>query len=380
MCGYRLAQPDSEVVVKGEVAGDRDADGCAAGEHQHPGGLRIFGGGGRVERVTVDVVAVLVSQGTLLSGPGECPRQCQVSQMLQRQVSPLLRRQVRPGLGPLRSPTPMPRARRPPAAATKPAARSGGQRRLASQAGLIAAGIALFICYLHVSRTEAVSSDGAANALQAWNMLHGNPLLSGWLLGHVSFYTTELPEYMLVEAIRGLSADVLHVSAAITYTLLVLVAGLLARGRATGREGMLRMLIAAGIMVAPQLGPGAFILVFQPDHAGTQVPLLVTWLVLDRAPRSWCVPIVVGMMLAWTEVADSFAVLIGAVPLGAVAVVRAYQALVQRREPMRSGWFDLSLVAAAGLSVVAASVAVKLIGDHGGYSVLAIPTAWLPPV
>lgn len=47
---------------------------------------------------------------------------------------------------------------------------------------------------------------------------------------------------------------------------------------------------------------------------------------------------------------------------------------MQRREPMRSGWFDLSLVAAAGLSVVAASVAVKLIGDHGGYSVLAVPT------
>ena len=241
-------------------------------------------------------------------------------------------------------------------------------------AGLIAAGIALCICYLHVSRTQPVSSDGASNALQAWDMLHGNLLLSGWLLGHVSFYTTELPEYMLVEAIRGLSADALHVSAAITYTLLVLVAGLLARGRATGREGLVRMLIAAGIMVAPQLGPGVFILVFQPDHVGTQVPLLATWLVLDRAPRSWYVPIVVGVTLAWTEVADSFAVLIGAVPLGVVAVVRAYQALVQRREPIRSGWFDLSLVAAAGLSVEAASVAVKLIGDHGGYSLLAVPT------
>ena len=104
-----------------------------------------------------------------------------------------------------------------------------------------------------MSRTEAVASDGASNALQAWNMLHGNPLLSGWLLGHVSLYTTELPEYMLVEAIRGLRADVLHVSAAITYTLLVLVAGLLARGRATGREGLVRMLIAAGIMAAPQM-------------------------------------------------------------------------------------------------------------------------------
>ena len=245
---------------------------------------------------------------------------------------------------------------------------------LAWSAGIIAAGIGLCVCYLHVSRTQPVSSDGASNALQAWDMLHGNPLLRGWLLGHVSFYTTELPEYVIVEAIRGLHADVLHVSAAITYTLLVLVAGLLARGGVKGREGVTRALIAAGIMIAPQLGPGAFILVFQPDHVGTQVPLLATWLVLDRAPRRWFVPVVVGVMLAWTEVADSFVVLIGAVPLAAVAGVRAYQVLVQRRGPLRSGWFDLSLVAAAALSVEAAKIAVKLIGDHGGYSVLPVPT------
>jgi len=246
--------------------------------------------------------------------------------------------------------------------------------RLAWLAGVIAAAAGLYVCYLHVSRTEQVLSDGASNALQAWDMLHGNPLLRGWLLGHVSFYTTELPEYMIVEAIRGLHADVLHVSAAITYTLLVLVAGILARGRAKGREGVLRALIAAGILIAPQLGPGAFILVFQPDHVGTQVPLLATWLVLDRAPRRWFVPVVVGVMLAWTEVADSFAVLIGAVPLAAVAGVRAYQALVGRRGPLRSGWFELSLVAAAALSVAAAKIAVALIGDHGGYTVLAVPT------
>jgi hypothetical protein len=241
--------------------------------------------------------------------------------------------------------------------------------------GLGAAGVALYLCYLAVSRTEAVTSDGASNALQAWDMLHGNPLLRGWLLGHVSFYTTELPEYMLVEAVRGLNADVLHVSAAITYTLVVLLGGLLGRGRAKGREGLVRFAIAAGIMVAPQLGPGVFILVFQPDHVGTQVPLLATWLVLDRAPRSWYVPVVVAVMLAWAEVADSFAVLIAAVPLGAVAAMRAYRTLVQRRDPLRSGRFDLSLIAASCLSVVAASVAVKLIGDHGGYSVLATPTS-----
>ena len=170
--------------------------------------------------------------------------------------------------------------------------------------GLAAAGVVLYLCYLAISRTEEVTSDGASIALQAWDMLHGNPLLRGWTLTDVSFYTTELPEYMIVEAVRGLNADVVHASAAITYTLVVLTGGLLGRGRAKGREGMVRLFIAAGIMVAPQFGPGVFILVFQPDHFGTSVPLLLTWLVLDRAPRKWYVPPVIALMLAWGATGD----------------------------------------------------------------------------
>ncbi len=274
--------------------------------------------------------------------------------------------------------------------------------QLAWLAGLIAVGIGLFFCYLHVSRTARVASDGASNALQAWAMLHGNPMLRGWTVTDVSFYTTELPEYVLVEMVRGLNADVLHVSAAITYTLVVLTGALLARGRATGREGVVRMLIAAGIMIAPQLGPGVYILVFQPDHIGTQVPLLLTWLVLDRAPRrlpggtlcplgtpqtpvapdpparAWYVPIVVGAMLTWVLVADRLALLIGVAPLAAVSAVRAYQALVQRREWLRSAWFDLSLLVAAGASAEIASIVVKRIGEHGGYAVLPVANALAP--
>ncbi len=253
---------------------------------------------------------------------------------------------------------------------------------LAWPIGLIEAAIVLFVCYLHVSRTEATSSDGASNALQAWDMLHGNLLLRGWTVTDVSFYTTELPEYMIVEAIRGLNADALHVSAAITYTLLVLTGGLLARGRAKGREGVIRFMIAAGIMVAPQLGAGAFILVFQPDHTGTQVPLLATWLVIDRAPQRWrwrwYVPVAVAAMLAWVEVADRLAVLIGVVPLAAVCAARAYRAVVQRRERLRAAWFDLSLIAAAGASVEISSIVVKRIGEDGGFAVLPVANGLAP--
>src|SRR6202008_3037858 len=80
--------------------------------------------------------------------------------------------------------------------------------------GYAVAAIVLFFCYLRISGTQAVTSDGASIALQAWDMLHGNWLLKGWMLADVSFYTTELPEYILVEIFRGLGPADVHVSAA----------------------------------------------------------------------------------------------------------------------------------------------------------------------
>src|ERR1700722_19097473 len=219
-------------------------------------------------------------------------------------------------------------------------------RRWAWPAGYAVAAVALFLCYLRISGTQAVTSDGASIALGAWDMMHGN-----WLLTDVSFYTTELPEYILVELLRGLGPADVHVSAAITYTLLVVLAGLLAKGDKTGREGLIRVLIASGIMIAPQVGPGAFLLLLSPDHTGTGVPLLLVFLVLDRAPRRLWVPPLAGLMLVWAEVGDRLAITIGAAPLILVCLVRAYQGIVQRREPWRDRAFELWLAAAAIVSV-----------------------------
>src|SRR5215467_1873944 len=106
-------------------------------------------------------------------------------------------------------------------------------RRWAWPVGYTVAAVALFFCYLRVSGTQKVTSDGATIALQAWDMLHGNLLLHGWTLTDVSFWATELPEYMLVELVRGLGASDVHVAAALSYTLLVVLAALVAKGRKT---------------------------------------------------------------------------------------------------------------------------------------------------
>jgi hypothetical protein len=267
---------------------------------------------------------------------------------------------------------PRPRHRPPPP--DRPAGRArrqlaGPARRAAAACAWLAAGAFLYGCYLHISRTVPVDSDGAANALQAWDMLHGNLLLRGWRLSDVSFYTTELPEYMLIELARGLQPDVVHVAGAITFTLLVLLAAMLAKGRRRGREGAVRMGIAAGIMLAPQLGSGVYVLMLDPDHVGTSVPVLLVWLLLDRAPRRWYVPLAVTALLTWAQVADSMATIIGALPLLVVCGTRCYHRSVTARRPPGDWWFELSVAAGALISAVAAKAALTLIAGRGGFRV-----------
>jgi hypothetical protein len=229
-------------------------------------------------------------------------------------------------------------------------------------------GLVLFTCFLHMSRSVPVNSDGAANALQAWAMLHGNPLLRGWFLSDVAFYTTELPEYMLVELVRGLTPDVVHIAAALTYTLVVLLAARLAKGAATGRQGVLRAFVAAGIMAAPQQSE-VTVLMLSPDHVGSTVPVLAMWLLIDRAGRRWYVPIASCALITLALVADEIVLLTGVLPLVLVALVRAYHRAVSQRRPLRSVMFELSLAGAALGGAEAGWHVLALIRNSGGFVV-----------
>jgi hypothetical protein len=286
-----------------------------------------------------------------------------------------------------------------------------GQRALRARvfrrtlAAIAVCGVAagLFVCYLRVSATFAAGSDGASNALEAWDLLHGNWLLHGWTLTDVSFYTTELPEYALVELAHGLHPDVVHIAAAITYTLLVLAAAALARGRARGGEGWARALIAAGIMLAPQLGNGVHVLLSQPDHVGTQVLLLAIFLLADRAPRRWYTVAALWALLTVAVVADEIAIVDAAAPLALVGVLHAIRASgagggwrdrrFDGRQSLWSGpsrvglaasalrgqWFELSLAVAACCAVGAARLIIAVIGRLGGFVLLPVETGIVTP-
>src|SRR5919201_6201826 len=177
----------------------------------------------------------------------------------------------------------------------------------------------LFLAYLRVSRTYPENSDESNDLLMAWDMLHGIVLLA-----------------------RG------------------------ARDQVPRGQGWPRMLLTAGLMFAPQLGVGVFVLLLSLGHIGTAVPLLLTWLVIDRCQKRWYVPVMVGLLLTWVLVADPLVLLVGVAPLVAVCALRVARALARRGdEPagavLRAHAFELALAVAAILAQGLASLAGRLV-------------------
>ena len=187
-----------------------------------------------------------------------------------------------------------------------------------------------------------LNSDAAGQVLQGWEMLHGNPLLRGWFLSDVSFYTFEVPLDGLVAIAFGPGPNDLHVAAALVYTLLVLVAALLAKGKARAGKASYARCSRPASWSRPCC-PGAHVLLLAPDHTGIGVPVMLTLLLMDfrecqpRAPRSpgnralggWWVPVVACVLLTWAQIDD---------PVATFACAAATGNRVRRAGGCRSGW------------------------------------------
>jgi len=277
------------------------------------------------------------------------------------------------------------------AAAASAAPRSRRYWRWAGFALFVAVIVVLFDAYLHLSQTYAENSDEANILLMANDMLHGNVYLSGWHVSDVPFITTELPEIAVLVWLFGLHLNTAHIAAAVTYTAVVVVGMLLAKGRAKGPKAIARMALALAIMLAPQPGIGVFVIDFSVGHIGTSFPVMLTWLVLDRfwetpppgepllrtLRRRWWLPVVIAIMLAWALMADPLILLIAICPLLVVCLVRVATGLITSlrngpvvpaiRQSLAARWLEFSLALAAGLGYLLVRWARLLLTNAGGY-------------
>jgi hypothetical protein len=251
------------------------------------------------------------------------------------------------------------------------------RRRRGPLSAYLLAGAILFAAYLRLSETHGLNSDSANILLMGQDLLHGHLLLSGWYMSDVSFFPTELPQYALLEGLLGAKMQTAHVAAAMTYTLAFLFAVLLARNGTCGRTAWTRTLIVAGIMLAPQFGFGVFALDLSVGHIGTSVPLLLIWLLVEKMPARWYVPVLAAVLLAWVLVADPIVYVVGVGPLGVVCAARVLRALAggtgHWAQRVAAAWFDLALGAAAIAATVLAWAANNVLTALGGYRVNRLP-------
>ena len=194
-------------------------------------------------------------------------------------------------------------------------------RGLALAAWAVAA-VSLFEIYDLLSWTAPITADSANAVLQGRAIVRGNLLLHGWTLSGASFFLTDLPFIALAAAVRGLSPAAAHDVGAGVYTLLVLVACLLARGRARGRAALGRMAVTLVLLLAPAPGPAVQLLLLGPFHVGTTLVLLLALLALDAAARRPPWLVVFALLLTAALLSDALALYVGLAPVVLVGLAR----------------------------------------------------------
>jgi hypothetical protein len=248
----------------------------------------------------------------------------------------------------------------------------GLARRPVAAAAWIAGVLALFALYLRISFTGHVTSDGANNALQAWDMVHGHLLLHGWIIGDATYYTFDLPVLAFAEIFTGLSDLASHVAAALIYLIVTVSAVALAVTDSRGLARVARCGVVVAVLTAMfHIGSNAPYLLGTPDHTGTSVFLLVSFLLIDRVPaRRFTSPLLLAILCAG-QIGDD-TVRYVAVP--AVVVVCGYRAVAARK--VRTGDAANALAAAASVPLALAVRAVML--HFGAYQMAApkIAISW----
>jgi hypothetical protein len=246
---------------------------------------------------------------------------------------------------------------------------------LRSLAGLgWTAGAALvFALFLRISLEKLMDSDGANNALQAWDILHGNLVLHGWIVGDVTFYTFELPLIAILEFFLGLHADTMHVAEALIYVIVAAFAVAIAVTDSRGLSRVIRASVVVAALAAPAIvRSDLWIPLGIPDHTGTTVFMLASFLLIDRATgHRWTAPLLC-LILCAGQISD---VTVRYVAVPAIAVVCLYRVAAARN---LITW-DAANLLAAGLSVPLAVEIRAFMRVHLGAYLMVSPKTRIAP-
>jgi hypothetical protein len=262
-------------------------------------------------------------------------------------------------------------SRQQPAGQVDPAVRPGpAAGRWRTVAAWIGGGLAVAAFFLRISLSHPVNSDGANNALQAWDMLHGNYALHNWVLGDATYYTLDLPVIAITEIFLGVHTMACYVASALTYFIVVACAIAVAVTDSRGPARAARSAVVVAVMAAPLLA-NVLTPLGQPDHTGTSAILLVAFLLIDRfGGRRFTSPLLCAVLCAG-QIGDGT---IRFVAVPAIVVVSVYRVVAARKIRVADSAIAVAAVTSVPLTTFVSAAMLRL----GGYSMIA-PKAGLSP-
>ncbi len=262
-------------------------------------------------------------------------------------------------------------SRRRPAGQVDPAVRPGpAARHWRAVAAWIGGGLTLAAFSLRISLSRGVNSDGANNALQAWDMLHGNYLLHNWVLGDATYYTLDLPVIAITQIFLGLHTIASAVASVLIYLIVVACAVAVAATDSRGPARAARCAVVVAVMAAPLLA-NVLTPLGPPDHTGTSAILLVAFLLIDRFPdRRFTSPLLCAILCAG-QIGDST---IRFVAVPAIVIVSVYRVLAARKIRVADSAIAVAAVASVPLTTLVRTAMLRT----GAYSMIAPETSLSP--
>jgi hypothetical protein len=228
---------------------------------------------------------------------------------------------------------------------------------------------------VRLAKTEPVNpADLAGLLLSAEDMVRGNWLLHGWILGSDSLWLTDGLVYAAGFALRGLDPVLLHVVPTVVSIALV---GAVVAAATAGRKGP-AVSFAAVLAILPIVFPSSLMVevLLGPYHTAAMVVALLSTVAqyyaqerFDRPRQVWTVTGFAFVLLTAGTLSDPYTVVLALVPIALVSLART---LVAR--PEERGRRLLPLLAAAAAWYGAPAVASWVRDLGGAYIIPFVPT------
>lgn len=248
--------------------------------------------------------------------------------------------------------------------AAEPSPRGSARRWLIAAAWIIGL-LALTAVYTRVSQSSRIMSDGATQALQGWDLLHGHLRLHGWEVSDNNFYFFEVPAYALGEVVFGLGDLAQHAASAFIYMLVSLAALGAALAGSQGKARWARGGVLLAVLAAPLFTGIGYLELQEPDHIGAAALIIAAFLLVDRF-RGRLFTALLLVFLSAAQFDDNTVRYVAVVPIVLVCGYRALKARDYRGQDALNAY-------AAVLSVPASMLFTKVFVHFGGFTT---PPLW----